>query len=179
MKKNFIFLIISIFFFTSNTNAYESSTGLKLPRYVSLKSNDSNLRIGSGLNYPIKIKYKIANMPIEIIDEYEDWRKINDFYGHQGWLHKSLIKGYRYAIINTSYKESAQIYNKPKGEVIGKIGKKNIVKLNRCLKDWCHISISKSKGWINKLNLWGVYKSEIFNDPFYQPLINQIWKLNF
>ena len=177
MKKNFIFLIISIFFFTSNTNAYESSTGLKLPRYVSLKSNDSNLRIGSGLNYPIKIKYKIANMPIEIIDEYEDWRKINDFYGHQGWLHKSLIKGYRYAIINTSYKEAAQIYNKPKGIVIGKIGNRNIIKINKCTISWCHISLNKNKGWINKINLWGVYSKEELNLSFYHFVTTLYWKI--
>ena len=153
-------------------------TGLKLPRYVSLKSNDSNLRVGSSKNYPIKLRYIIANIPVEIIDEYKDWRKIKDYEGNEGWLHKSLLKSKRFAIINVPYQEGAQVYDKPKGNVVGKIGKKNIVNIEKCLKDWCHIKYNQYKGWISKLNLWGTYEEEIFNVPFYQPIINQLWKIN-
>ena len=156
-----------------------SDTGYKLPRFVSLKSNDSNLRIGSSTNYPIVLKYINANMPIEIIDEYSDWRKINDHKGNLGWLHKSLIKGDRYAIIQSAHNSSVQIYNKPMGKLIGKIGKNNIVKINTCLLKWCLVSHSNNKGWITKKNLWGVYEKEKINIPFYQLIKNQIWKINF
>ena len=66
-------------------------------------------------------------MPIEIIDEYKDWRKINDYEGNIGWLHKKLIKGERFAIVKTPYQEALQVFNKPKGNSIGKIGKRNIL----------------------------------------------------
>ncbi len=155
-----------------------SSTGYKVPRYVSLKSNDINLRIGSSKNYPIKLKYTKENFPVEIIEENQNWRKTIDFEGNVGWIHKSLIKGDRYALIIDS-KKMVMIYNKPKGKIIGEIGKYNIVRLKTCMEKWCLISIKDSKGWVNKKKLWGVYLNEKFNIPFYQPLINQLWKINF
>ena len=178
MFKFIIFFSISMNIFLLKAETIGVETGLKLPRYVSLKSNESNLRIGSSLNYPIKLKYIVANIPIEIVDEYKDWRKILDYDGNEGWLHKSLVKGNRFALVISTYKEGAQIYNKPKGSVIGKIGRKNIVEINKCLKDWCYIEFNQYKGWISKINLWGVYKNELIKIPFYQPFINQLWKLN-
>ena len=176
-----IFIICLIIIKTSSVYAeiLGIETGLIIPRFVSLKSNNSNLRVGPGENYPIKLKYIVANTPVEIIDEYNDWRKINDHKGNLGWLHKSLIKGNRYAIIQPVYNSSAQIYNKPMGRLIGKIGKNNIVKINTCLLKWCLVSHSNNRGWITKNNLWGVYKKEKINIPFYQLIKNQIWKINF
>ena len=76
-----IIKLLSIFFLI-NFNLYANNigevTGYKIPRFVSLKSDDVNLRIGSSTNYPITLKYIIKNMPIEITEEYEMWRKVRD-----------------------------------------------------------------------------------------------------
>ena len=175
-----IFIICLILINTSFTSAETlgNETGLKIPRFVSLKASNSNLRIGPGENYPIKLKYIIANTPIEITDEHKDWRKIIDFEGNNGWLHKSLIKGKKFAIVNTPYQEGLQVLNKPKGKNIGKIGKRNILEVKTCLIHWCKIKYKKNTGWVNKINLWGVYEKEIINIPFYQPIINIIWGVN-
>ena len=176
MKKNILIIFcISIFVLSLSAEQIGNITGLKLPRYVSLKSNESNLRIGPSTNYPIKITYNVANIPVEIIDEYKNWRKIIDYEKNIGWVHKSLLKGNRFAIVNPPYAEGAQIYTKPKGNINGKIGKKNIVKVNKCLIEWCYINFNKNKGWIKKSNLWGIYKKEIFNIPFYQSVLNKFW----
>ena len=154
-------------------------TGLDIPRFVSLKSNNANLRIGPSVNYPIEIKYVKKNLPIEVVEEFDVWRKVKDYDNNIGWLHKSLIKGDRFAIINQPYNENIQILNKPRGKIIGEIGKNNIVKIKKCLTDWCKIKIKKKNGWVNKNNLWGIYKDEKINVPFYQTIINQLWKINF
>ena len=171
------------FFYLSSLNLYAnnigSETGFKIPRFVSLKSNDVNLRKGPSINYPIVLKYTIKNLPIEIIDEHGQWRQIIDIEGNQGWLHKNLIKGGRFAIINPKYNAPLQIKNKPQGRIIGTIGKNNIVKIEKCFLDWCAVSYENKKGWVEKINLWGVYKHEKINIPFYQPLVNQLWKINF
>jgi len=151
------------------------STGFKLPRFVSTKSDESNLRIGASTNYPIQLTYILKNFPLEIIDEYDKWRKVVDVEGNQGWMHKSILQGGRYAIIKTFHNQPAQIYNKPKGVPIGKIGNRNIVKINKCLISWCQINYENNIGWINKINLWGVYKNEKFNLPFYQFIIKIYW----
>ena len=178
MLKFFVIFLVSLNVISLHAQNLGTETGFKLPRYVSLKSNDSNLRVGPSASYPIRLKYVIANIPIEIIEEYKDWRKINDYEGNIGWLHKSLIRGKKFAIVNTPYQEGLQVFNKPKGNNIGKIGKKNILEVKTCLVNWCKIKYRKNIGWVNKLNLWGVYEKEIINIPFYQPIINIIWRIN-
>ena len=179
MKKNILIIFcISIFVLSLSAEQIGNITGLKLPRYVSLKSTESNLRIGPSINYPIKITYNVANIPVEIIDEYKNWRKIIDYEENEGWIHKSLIKGKRFAIVNTPYENGLQVFNKPEGNNIGKIGKKNILEIKTCLINWCKIEYKKNKGWVNKTNLWGIYDSETIKIPFYQPIINLIWGIN-
>tara|TARA_Y100000590_G_scaffold463810_1_gene631537 strand:+ start:132 stop:683 length:552 start_codon:yes stop_codon:yes gene_type:complete len=175
MNIKILFSILLLYSYVSKADTLGIETGLNIPRFVSLKSNDSNLRIGPSKDYPIKLKYIIANTPIEIIDEYNNWRKINDFEGNQGWMHKSLLSGKRYALVNPPYDEDVQIYHRPKGKIKGKIGKYNIIKIKTCTKNWCSIKYENSSGWINKINIWGTYPEEEFNIPFYQSLINQYW----
>ena len=176
IKKVILFFII----FNSCSilaNSIGGITGLKLPRFVSLKSDQTNLRIGPSKNYPKILTYTVANYPIQIIDEFQNWRKIIDHEKNIGWIKDNLIKGSRFALIDPPYTEGIQVFNFPKGRIVGKIGKKNIVKLNKCLMRWCHINFNNNEGWVNKSNLWGVYEDEKFNIPFYQNLLNNIWKL--
>ena len=175
-------ILLILFFYllhnTSYSNEIGEVTGYKIPRFVSLKSDEVNLRIGSSTNYPIILKYVTKNMPIEITDEYERWRKIRDREGNEGWIYGDLLKGDRFAIIIKNNKSNIYVFSKPDGVPIGEIGKLNIVTIKVCLKKWCKIKFNSHKGWVNKKNLWGIYKNETINVPFYQPLINLIWKIN-
>ena len=178
MEKIFIICLILINTSFTFAETLGNETGLKIPRFVSLKSDNSNLRVGPSENYPVKLKYIVANMPVEIIDEYKNWRKIKDYEENEGWIHKNLIKGKRFTIVNTPYQEGLQVFIKPKGNNIGKIGKKNVLEVKTCLMNWCKIKYGKNTGWVNKLNLWGIYDNETINIPFYQPIINLIWRIN-
>ena len=89
---NIIALILSLLISFNLYAKTGSITGLEIPRFVSLKSNDVNLRVGPSINYPIRLKYISQNLPVEIIDEFDVWRKTRDHEGNIGWLHKSLIK---------------------------------------------------------------------------------------
>ncbi len=168
----FIFIINQIY-----ASGIGTVTGFAIPRFVSLKSNDVNLRVGPSVNYPIKIKYIQKNFPVEIIDEYDVWRQIRDIEENVGWIHKSLLKGDRYGVILFNIKNEILVFNYPKGYQIGKIGNKNIVEIKKCLEKWCFIRIKNKKGWIEKKNLWGVYNTEIYNISFIQPVINLYWSI--
>src|SRR5690606_10249241 len=74
------------------------ASGLPLPRFVSLKSGKVNLRIGPGLNYPVEWLYLRAGVPMEIIQEYDNWRRVRDAEGAEGWINQSLLSGRRTAI---------------------------------------------------------------------------------
>jgi SH3-like domain-containing protein len=170
-----------IFLFTNQINAENigKTTGFKIPRFVSLKSNDVNLRVGPSKNYPKILNYKQKNLPIEIIKEHADWRLIQDIDGNSGWILGSLLKGDRYGIIISNSNEESKLFNFPKGNQIGIIGKNNIIKIKKCLTQWCLIQYKKNKGWIKKENIWGVYKDEIYKINFTQPLIEIYWKIMF
>tara|TARA_Y100000768_G_C23708778_1_gene554754 strand:- start:55 stop:609 length:555 start_codon:yes stop_codon:yes gene_type:complete len=173
-----IICLILFFSISFNLSAKTGSvTGLDIPRFVSLKSNDVNLRVGPSINYPIRIKYIFANLPVEIIDEFDVWRKARDHEGNIGWLHKSLIKGDRYVLTGNKNKKEINIFIRPNGKIIGLVKKNNILNLKKCILDWCKVSQGNFTGWILKKNIWGVYQSEIYNINFYQSLINQYWKI--
>ena len=173
-------IVTIIIFLISSLNLYAktgSVTGLKIPRFVSLKSDDVNLRVGPSTNYPITLKYITQNLPLEIIDEFDAWRKAKDHEGTTGWLHKSLIKGDRFVLTGYKSDKKIDLYNRPNGKIIGTIKKNNILDLKTCLLKWCKISQNEVRGWLLKKNIWGVYDYEIYNNKFYQPVINQYWKI--
>ena len=69
----------------------KSSSGLPIPRFVSLSADKVFVRTGPALRYPIKWVYQRENMPVEIIQEFDTWRKIRDMDGDDGWVHQSLL----------------------------------------------------------------------------------------
>ena len=102
-----IISLILFFLLSFSLNAKTGSvTGLEIPRVVSLKSNEVNLRVGPSTNYPIELTYVTENLPVEIIDEFDVWRKARDHNGTIGWLHKRLIIGERFIL--TGYKSRLQ-----------------------------------------------------------------------
>jgi SH3-like domain-containing protein len=174
---NIIALILSLLI---SLNLYADKgpvTSLEIPRFVSLKSNDVNLRVGPSINYPIKLKYIQKNYPIEIIDEFDVWRKARDHEGNIGWLHRSLIKGDRFVLSGIKIKRDINLHKRPNGKITGLIKKNNILDLNSCILNWCKVSQNNISGWLLKKNIWGVYETEIYNIKFYQPFINQYWKI--
>lgn len=175
MKKNLILflslLIVSITMLLSanfataqqftNKNNKGPETGLPLPRFVSLKSDKTNVRTGPGLRYPIKWVMVRKSMPVEIISEYGQWRKIKDIQEDEGWVHTSVLTGKRTAIIqiNGSTLTEGKSDNSSETAVM-----ENgvIVNLNRCNMDMCHCEVLGIEGYTQKLNLWGVYHDEVF-----------------
>ena len=174
--KIILILILILFVNTGYTNDKGVETGLDLPRYVSLKSNESNLRVGPSKNYPILIKYTTANFPIKIIGEHKDWRQTIDFQNNKGWLHKSLIKGERYGIIISLAKNNVEIYNNIYGKVIGEISKGHIIYISKCKINWCLINKSERKGWVEKKYIWGVIDNEEFNIGLIQIIKDYYYK---
>ncbi len=173
-----IIIIASIIFYFNNSLAKNIGveTGLELPRFVSLKSDNSNIRVGPSKNYPIVLKYIIKDFPLMIIDEYLDWRKVEDYKKNTGWIHKSLIKGERFGITITNQNIKIKVFNIVSGKAIGQIGNENIIYIEKCKLDWCLISKNQYKGWVAKKNIWGVNNEEIFKIGFQQFLIDFFFK---
>ena len=72
---------------------------LPIPRYVSLRSDEVNIRTGPGVQYPIEWVFTRRHMPVEVVEQFEHWRKIRDIEGTTGWVHQSMLSGKRYSIV--------------------------------------------------------------------------------
>lgn len=134
---------------------------LPLPRFVAMKSNEANVRSGPGLNYPIDWVMKRRSMPVEIIAEYEQWRRIRDIQGDEGWVHVSMLSGTRTVLLqgrDQLLRTAKDQSSKPLARVeVGAIGE-----LLECSSTWCRVEFAEFRGWLNREQLWGLYPDERF-----------------
>lgn len=142
--------------------AQEKKTGLPLPRFVSLRSDTVNIRTGPGLRYPIAWVYKKRTMPVEIIAEFETWRKVRDWENTVGWVHQSMLTGKRTMIIVNST-QTIRKHGAAYGSAIAEAEPGVVGQLIQCDKqdDWCRVKISKYEGWLRRTQMWGVYPREL------------------
>jgi SH3-like domain-containing protein len=151
-------MFVSIFSFLFSTLAFaEKNTS---PRFVSLKSNEINERVGPGSNYPVEWVYLKAGLPVEIIAEFDNWRKIRDREGAEGWVHQSMLCSKRHGIIQggeTLIYSGEDLNSSPLARVEPGV----VVNILKCRGDWCQIRILDLKGWVLRAVLWGVYPQEI------------------
>lgn len=140
----------------------EVLSGLPLPRFASLKSDNVYVRTGPSMDYPIKWIYKKEGLPVEIIQEFDAWRKIKDPNGEIGWAHKILLTGKKMAKVISD--DMAVAYNNPEmDKPVVKFEKGVILNVDECQKLMCRVHFAPYEGWIEKKHLWGVYGSDIFN----------------
>ncbi len=139
----------------------ETSEKLPLPRFVSLRSAEVNMRVGPGTRYSINWVYRRENLPVEIIQEFDQWRQIKDSEGTTGWVHKQMLQGKRTAVVvgkvavlRRSPDAAANPALRAEPGVIGK--------LLSCEEKWCRVQISGRKAWIQKTSIFGAYKKEEF-----------------
>src|SRR5207302_4438711 len=80
--------------------AADDGPGLKVPRFVSLHSDKVNLRTGPGRQYPIDWVLTRKDMPVEVIAQFDNWRRIRGWDGTQGWVQEHMVAGKRYIVVN-------------------------------------------------------------------------------
>ena len=136
-----------------------SSTGLAVPRYVSLRSDEVNLRTGPGVRYPVDWVLQRRHMPVEILAEFENWRKIRDFQGTEGWVHESMLSGRRYAVVTGAVRS---LHREPNATApaVARLEPGVVAEILECQKDWCRLDSDGFKGWLTRAEFWGVYPNE-------------------
>ncbi len=137
-----------------------SETGLPLPRFVVLKSAETNMRKGPGTRYAVHWVYKRKHLPMEVINEFGHWRQLRDFEGMTGWMHKGMVASNRYIMV----KDAAQaLHNSPEidSNTLLRVEAGVIAPLEKCDANWCRVTLAGREGWLPKTGLWGVYPQEV------------------
>ena len=118
------------------------------------------MRTGPGTRYPIDWVYRRRNLPVEIIDEFDTWRRIRDAEGTVGWVHQSMLQGKRFVLVTEANgillrrdpQEDARSVARLEAGVIGR--------LETCGELWCVVEADGFKGWLERNQVYGIYLEE-------------------
>jgi SH3-like domain-containing protein len=142
-------------------------TGLPLPRFVSVKSDNVNVRRGPGQEYDVAFTFVREGVPVEITLEFDNWRKIRDSDGAEGWIFHGLLSGDRTALIAPWQSDgNVPIHNRANSDaaIVAYLEPRVIVKVAECTGTWCLVGVEGYEGWITQESLWGVYPGEEFDE---------------
>lgn len=139
-------------------------SGLRLPRFVSLKASRVNVRKGPSLEYPVAWQFKRLGLPVEVINEFENWRQVRDSDNSEGWVFHSLLSGRRTALVAPWAKKGGTVplYGRrsTSSAVVARLEPGVLGSLLSCDGEWCNLSLDSVTGWIEQVKLWGVYENE-------------------
>lgn len=135
-----------------------AATDLALPRFVSIKSDEVNMRTGPGLRYQIKWIVRRKHLPLEVIAEFEEWRKVRDMHGDEGWLHYAMLSNNRTVMLHNEQ----VLLKKPEKNAppVAKLESGVVAVLDECTTDYCQIELEDYQGWVERSAVWGVYPEE-------------------
>ena len=158
--KNYIFLLFVLIFYPQPTHSEIKNSingsGLKIPRIVSTKNSLTFMRTGPGKEYPIMFEINLKGYPVEIIAEFNNWRKINTKNNLSGWIHTQLLSSFRTGLVitNTPLKRRPSFSSKTLAKLLPDL----LIKVKKCKLEWCNIEVFKNKkffDWVKKTTIWG------------------------
>ena len=135
-------------------------TNLPIPRFVSLKSAEANVRRGPSLTHRIDWVFQRRHMPVQVTAEYGHWRRVSDIDGAGGWVHYSLLSGMRYVVVTGP---DVVLLTKPElgTRPVAHVRTGVVARLGDCSEHWCKVTAEGKRGWTPKTNLWGVDPKEV------------------
>jgi SH3-like domain-containing protein len=142
-----------------------TASGLPLPRFVALRSDEVNLRAGPGTRYPIEWVYKRRDLPVEIEREFEVWRLIKDQDGIKGWVHQATLTSRRGFVV-TGTERTLRQQAKPDASAVARLQPGVVGRIRSCEanSDWCQVQVGDYRGWLKRDEFWGTLPGEAVNN---------------
>jgi len=136
------------------------STGLPVPRFVSLRADEVNLRAGPGLRYPVEWVFRRRGLPVEVVDEFKAWRQIRAWDGTLGWVHAVMLQGKRSARVQGEAPRMLLAEPTPEAGPVALVQPGAIGALERCVSAYCRVDFGDHTGWLPRDAVYGVYNGE-------------------
>ena len=122
------------------------------------------MRAGPTRTHDVTWQFTRSGLPVEITAESDNWRRIRDWEGSEGWVYHSLLSGRRTAMVTSKHKdELVPLFGAAddQGSVVARLQPGVSASVRKCTGKWCHIIGSGFDGWIAQERLWGVYPNEL------------------
>jgi len=130
-------------------------SGFPVPRYVTLKFGKVNARSGPGDDHRLLWVYRTRGLPVQIVAETAEWRRVCDPEGGMAWVHKRVTDGRR-AVLNTQNRPMPLLHRPKKAsEPAAFLNVRAMASLVRCEKGWCKVKSGRASGWVREGTLWG------------------------
>lgn len=133
----------------------QTPSGLPVPRYVSLKYDTTNARAGPGDDTRLLFVFRVKGLPVQVVAETREWRRVCDPDGGLSWVHKRLTDGRRTALGLSPEPLAMHKHPMADAQVVAYLKPRALAGLERCDKDWCEIEVGKVKGWVPAKAVWG------------------------
>jgi len=133
----------------------QTPSGMPVPRYVSLKFDKVNARAGPGDDYRLLWVYRVRGLPLQVVAETAEWRRVCDPEGSLAWVHKRTTDGRRMTM--NTHETSITLLQKPKdgARPAAYLNPRALAALDRCRKGWCRVRADHASGWVRAGELWG------------------------
>ena len=141
----------------------DPTSSLPVPRFVSLKTDRVNVRGGPEKDHDVTFIYTRIGWPVEITAEFENWRRIRDSDGSEGWVYHSMLSGKRMAVVRLKASaDLAPLHAKPDAQstVTARLQSGVLGTVKQCTGTWCRVAGEGFDGWVEQSRLWGVYPDE-------------------
>ena len=154
-------LTLILFLIYNSSQASVIELGPAETRFVAMRADKVNARSGPNIRYPIEWIYQKQNYPVEIIAEYEQWRKIKDYDGTITWVRKNLLTNTRYALIIEPGENNVYAKDSINSSIIARAENGVVAKIKRCNQTFCLLSFeNQMEGWMPRSTLYGIKKGE-------------------
>lgn len=135
-------------------------SGYPVPRYITLKFSKVNARAGPGDDHRLLFVFRTKGLPLQVIAETSEWRRVCDPEGQVAWVHKRVTDGRR-SVINTTKRQVPMVQSpKPTAPPVAFLNVRAMAELDRCRKGWCRVKVGTAKGWVREGSLWGTREAQ-------------------
>ncbi|MEQ7873132.1 SH3 domain-containing protein [Sphingomonas sp. ASV193] len=133
----------------------------KPPYWASIASGEAMMRTGPARNYPGVWLYKRRDLPVKVVQKHENWRRIVDPDGVQGWMLVTMLSDKRTALVRPGEPRAIRVKPDASSPIQYRAEPGVVGRIDHCDESWCHIAIGKRDGWVARADLYGMDPGEV------------------
>jgi SH3-like domain-containing protein len=152
--------LLLLVFATLSLDAAAAQQRRETPYWASIASGRAMMRRGPGQNYPGMWEYRRVDLPIQVLEIYQDWRKVRDPDGTIGWMLVRLLSDQRTAVVRGDAPRSLHEAPDAASPVRYRAEPGVVGRVSRCAGGWCQFDARGRGGYIRVDQIWGVDPGE-------------------
>ncbi|HEX8388113.1 MAG TPA: SH3 domain-containing protein [Sphingomonas sp.] len=132
----------------------------KPPYWASIRAGQARMRTGPARTYPASWLYRRAELPVRVVQQHKEWRKVEDPDGTQGWMQANLLSATRTALVRGTAPLAMLERPVAGARVLWRAAPGVVGRVSACGNGWCRLDVKGRAGFVELEGLWGVEATE-------------------